>query len=158
MGNHRLHALLSFGLLADIHNGSSCIQGGGEYIHCQANRGCIPLLREPVAEKCRNLVLAAGIVTLQGEGIFHLSTEVGGLTVANLDRPQIFTCTIPKLMLRGGYYSINFFLSSSAVVADWLQDAFRFQVEDSDLYGAGKLPPEGYSAVLTDFNWSAASE
>jgi lipopolysaccharide transport system ATP-binding protein len=113
---------------------------------------------EPVAEKCRNLVLAAGIVTLQGEGIFHLSTEVGGLTVANLDRPQIFTCTIPKLMLRGGYYSINFFLSSSAVVADWLQDAFRFQVEDSDLYGAGKLPPEGYSAVLTDFNWSAASE
>lgn len=113
---------------------------------------------DPVAGNCRNLILAAGVTTLQGEGILHLSTEIGGLVVQHFDVRSVFTCTLPRLRLRGGYYSMNLFLSSNGVVADWLQDAFRFQVEDADFYGTGKLPPEGYSIFLADFSWAVAKE
>jgi lipopolysaccharide transport system ATP-binding protein len=113
---------------------------------------------DPIAESCRNLAIAAGITTLRGEGILHLSTETGGLTVQNFDARSVFTCTLPRLTLRGGFYSMNLFLTSNGVVADWLQDAFRFQVEDADFYGTGKLPPEGYSTFLADYSWAVAKE
>ncbi len=113
---------------------------------------------DPLAENCRNLILAAGVTTLRGEGVLHLSTETGGLVVQHFDARRVFTCTLPRLTLRGGYYSMNLFLSSNGVVADWLQDAFRFQVEDADFYGTGKLPPEGYSTFLADFSWAVAKE
>lgn len=109
---------------------------------------------DPTSNNCRNLVLAAGITTLRGEGVLHLSTETGGLTVQSLSNRCLLTCTLPRLPLRGGYYSTNLFLSLNGVVADWLKDAFRFQVEDADFYGTGKLPPEGYSTFLADFSWS----
>lgn len=113
---------------------------------------------DPVAENCRNLAIAAGVTTLRGEGVLHLSTEIGGLVVQHFDARSVFTCTLPRLTLRGGYYSMNLFLSSNGVVADWLQDAFRFQVEDADFYGTGKLPPEGYSTFLADFSWAVAKK
>jgi lipopolysaccharide transport system ATP-binding protein len=109
---------------------------------------------DPIAGNCRNLILAAGLTTLRGEGVLHLSTETGGLVVQDFDSRSVFTCTLPRLTLRKGYYSMNLFLSSNGVVADWLQDAFRFQVEDADFYGTGKLPPEGYSTFLADFSWA----
>ena len=113
---------------------------------------------DPASENCRNLVLAAGITTLQGEGVLHLSTETGGLIIPYLDSSKVFTCSIPRLALRGAYYSMNLFLSASGVVTDWLQDAYRFQIEDADFYGTGKLPPEGYSTFLADFSWIVANK
>jgi lipopolysaccharide transport system ATP-binding protein len=112
----------------------------------------------PVAETCRNLVLSVGITTLQGEGVIHLSTEIGGLIIENLEVPKVLTCKIPRVALRGGYYSMNLFLSINGVVADWLQDAFRFQIEDADFYGTGKLPPDGYSRYLANFSWVIGNE
>ncbi|WP_216228800.1 ABC transporter ATP-binding protein [Polynucleobacter sp. 78F-HAINBA] len=112
----------------------------------------------PVAEKCSNLILAAGITTLQGEGVLHLSTETGGLPLPSLDTATVLTCTIPRLTLRGGYYSMNLFLSANGTVTDWLQGGYRFQIEDADFYRTGKLPPEGYSTFLADFSWAIAKE
>jgi lipopolysaccharide transport system ATP-binding protein len=109
---------------------------------------------DPLAGNCRNLVLAAGVTTIRGEGVLHLSTETGGLIIQELSGRSRLTCTLPRLTLRGGYYSMNLFLSINGVVADWLQDAFRFQVEDADFYGTGKLPPDGYSTFLADFSWA----
>jgi lipopolysaccharide transport system ATP-binding protein len=112
----------------------------------------------PVALNCRNIVLSAGITSLQGEGVIHLSSDVGGLNIENLEMPKTFTCKISQLALRGGYYSMNLFLSVNGVVADWLQDAYRFQIEDADFYGTGKLPPDGYSRYLANFSWVIGDE
>ena len=108
----------------------------------------------PVVGNCRNLSLAAGITTLHGDGVLHMSTETAGLMIQDLPEPSVFICCLPRLTLRGGIYSMNIFLAANGVVADWLQNVFRFQVEDADFYGTGKLPPEGYSFLLADFGWS----
>lgn len=111
---------------------------------------------DPQNSTCRNVILAAGITTLRGEGVLHMATETSGLEIAELDAPTTLTCILPKLPLRGGLYSMNLFLSANGIVSDWIQDALRFQIEDADFYGTGKLPPEGYSHFLTQFHWSMA--
>ena len=112
---------------------------------------------EPNANNCRNLHLAAGITTLRDEGVLHLSTETSGMVISKLDSRRVFTCSLSKLPLRGGYYSMNFFLSIGGIIADYMLDAFRFQIEDADFYGTGKLPPEGYPYFLADYSWSVAT-
>ncbi len=106
------------------------------------------------ADNCRNLVVAAGVTTLHGEGILHFSTETSGLVIPNFSNHGLFTCTVPKLPLRAGYYSLNLFITSNGAIADWLLGALKFQIEDADFYGTGKLPPEGYPLFLAEYSWS----
>jgi lipopolysaccharide transport system ATP-binding protein len=49
---------------------------------------------------------------------------------------------------------MNLFLSFGGVIADYMLDAFRFQIEDSDFYGTGKMPPDGYPHFLAEYSWS----
>jgi lipopolysaccharide transport system ATP-binding protein len=113
---------------------------------------------EPQGQTCQNLALAVGVTTPLGEGILHLSTETSGLQIRELREPVTLICRIPRLPIRGGGYLMNFFLTSNGAVADWLQGAFRFQVDDADFYGTGRLPPEGWSTFLTDFSWKVATQ
>ena len=109
---------------------------------------------EPNENNCRNIHLAAGITTLRDEGVLHLDTETSGMMISKLDSRKVFTCALSRLPLRGGYYSMNLFLTLGGVVADYMLDAFRFQIEDADFYGTGKLPPEGYPHFLAEYSWS----
>lgn len=113
---------------------------------------------EPNSSNCRNLVLNAGITTLHDEGILHLSTETSGLEVGKLNTRQVFTCFLPKLPLRGGFYSMNLYLTLGGGVADYILDAFRFQIIDADFYGTGKLPPEGYPYFLPEYSWIVSQD
>lgn len=113
---------------------------------------------EPTIKDCRNLNLAAGITTLLDEGILHLSTETSGLWIGELKSRKVFSCSLPRLPLRGGYYSMNLFLSLGGVISDYMLDAYRFQIEDADFYGTGKLPPEGYPHFLPEYSWSECDD
>jgi lipopolysaccharide transport system ATP-binding protein len=106
------------------------------------------------APQLRNVTLAAGITSLAGDGIVHLSTENTGFMIDSLDENTVLSCTIPRLPLRAGTYTINLFLAAGGVVADWVRDAHRFQIEDADFYGTGRMPPEGYSTFVADHHWS----
>ena len=100
-----------------------------------------------------NVNLAVGITTVGGDGVLHLSTETSGLQIDGLGSPTVFVCALPRVQLRGGAYTMNLYLAAGGVVSDWVRDAFRFHIEDSDYYGTGKLPPAGYGVFLTDYVW-----
>lgn len=121
--------------------------GSGQRVHLNVQI-------EPTAAPCRNLVVSTGVTTLGDQGLIHFSTETGGLEIPVLDRPTVFTCTLDRFPLRGGYYTTNVFVSSNSIIADYVLDAFRFQVEDADFYGTGKLPSDGYPHFLAEFTWS----
>ncbi|MBI5922462.1 MAG: ABC transporter ATP-binding protein [Betaproteobacteria bacterium] len=108
---------------------------------------------EPRSEKLRNLHLAAGITTLRDEGLILLSTEISGFNIDDLAMTKTFSCEIKRFPIRIGHYSMNLFLSVNGIVADYVIDAFRFQVEDADFYGTGRLPNEGYPHFLCDYTW-----
>jgi lipopolysaccharide transport system ATP-binding protein len=106
----------------------------------------------------RNLALAVGVTTLLGEGVAHFSTDVVGFIPDMESGQAILKCVVPKWNLRAGLYKLNIFLTLGGVLADWIQDGFRFQCEEGDYYGTGKLPPDGYSHQLVDFSWSSVAE
>lgn len=58
---------------------------------------------------------------------------------------------IAKLNLNKGIYYVTTHISLDKVVADWIQNAFSFEVIEGDYHGAGKLVPENQSKVLMDF-------
>ncbi|TAV04250.1 ABC transporter ATP-binding protein [Rhizobium ruizarguesonis] len=104
-----------------------------------------------------DLSLAIGVKTLKGDGVIHLSTETLAFNPQISEQFITLSCELKRFNLRGGIYSLNFYLSTSGVVSDWVQDGFRIQVEDGDYYGTGKLPPEGYSHYLADYSWSVTN-
>lgn len=109
---------------------------------------------EPTVATCRNLVVSAGVTTLGDQGLIHFSTETGGMEIPLLDRQSVFTCSLDRFPLRRGFYTTNVFVSSNSIIADYVIDACRFQVEDADFYGTGKLPSDGYPHFLAEFTWT----
>lgn len=112
---------------------------------------------EKAASRLRNVSLAAGITTLSGDGIVNLSTELTGLDVADLPDRAVFRCDIPRLPVRGGSYALNLYMTAGGAVVDWVRDAYRFQVEDADFFGTGRMPPVGYSTFVAAHSWSVHS-
>lgn len=106
----------------------------------------------------RNLAMAISVNTMLGEGILHFSTEVVGFSPDLGTGQAVLKCLIPKWNIRSGLFSVNLFLTIGGIVADWAQDGFRFQCEDGDYYGTGKLPPDSHARQLVEFSWSAINE
>ncbi len=132
---------------------------GNELAIVRAGSATVFNLRVSCRERdMRNLALAVGVTTLLGEGVIHLSTEVVGFSPDMNTGQAILKCVIPKWNVRAGLYTLNIFLTIGGILADWIEDGFRFQVEEGDYYGTGKLPPEGYSHQLADFSWSSVAE
>jgi lipopolysaccharide transport system ATP-binding protein len=61
---------------------------------------------------------------------------------------QLMVCDIPSLLLVPGEYKIKVVLNVRDSAADWVEDAVRIRVMESDFYGTGKLPKSGVM-VLT---------
>lgn len=148
-GNHK--AQIADTWISDLDGNRLSVVRSGQAI-------CINVLVQNNAGISRNINLSVGITKLGGDGVLHLSTETQGMVWHELNKDIKLECVLPKFPLRAGIYSMNFYLSSSGGVVDWVRDGFRFQVEDGDYYGTGKLPPAGYSLFLTDYAWRLAED
>jgi lipopolysaccharide transport system ATP-binding protein len=105
-----------------------------------------------------DLALSIGITTLKGEGVLHFSTETKGVTIEAQSERIILVCSVSKWNIRSGIYGLNVYLTVAGMVSDWIQDGIRIQVEDGDFYGTGRLPPEGYSNTLSEYDWLLSSQ
>jgi lipopolysaccharide transport system ATP-binding protein len=128
----------------------SILRAGSAVDICVSIKTSVPHLR--------NVTLAIGVTTVHGEGLLHLSTDVAGFDLPVVGDHVTLRCSIPRLTLRKQIYSMNIYLTAGGIVTDWLQDCLRFQVEDGDFYGTGRMPPDGYSNVLIDYHWSVAEQ
>lgn len=65
------------------------------------------------------------------------------------------TCTVTRLPLTPGLYSISVFLKTGRELLDFIEDAATFQIEEGDFFGTGKLPPKGI-LLLDNYSWNTA--
>lgn len=113
----------------------------------------IKLASETNGVVLKNPIIAVGIDDSAGQRILHLSNESSGESFHSLDvENESIYIEIPKLQLCPGSYTIVLFLSSNGVIVDWIQNAFRMQVDMADYYGSGKLPPSGQGFFLADYS------
>jgi len=65
---------------------------------------------------------------------------------------QSITFTIDRLNLNEGIYYVTTWIGVNKKVADWIQNAFMFEVNLGDFYGSGQKVPPVQSRILVDFN------
>jgi lipopolysaccharide transport system ATP-binding protein len=91
-----------------------------------------------------------------GERIALLSSALVGLTHKRTGE-HIIEITIEKLPLMPGEYSVTLFCEVNGDIADWITDAFYFEVVESDFYKTGKMIAGDKSKFLIDHAFSILS-
>ncbi|HET6917079.1 MAG TPA: ABC transporter ATP-binding protein [Acidimicrobiales bacterium] len=92
------------------------------------------------------------------EPIFHCLNDVSGDTFDQVAAEGAFTCTIPRLPLAPGHYTISVFCEIDGAIADWVQHAAVLEVVEGDFFGTGRLPSESHGTVYVDHCWTSGSE
>jgi len=101
----------------------------------------------------RNVHIAVGIFSQFGQGTLYLSNELTGNTFQEVPAHGVFQCEFDKFPLLSGVYTVNLFCSINGIVADWVKDAARLNVEAGDFYGSGRAVPAGYGSVAVPHDW-----
>jgi lipopolysaccharide transport system ATP-binding protein len=99
--------------------------------------------------------LALAIYGALVEPLFHCSTDVSGDVITELAADGAFTCTIPRLPLAPGHYTVSVFCEVDGKVADWVQHAGVLEVVEGDFFGSGRLPSEAHGTFYVDHQWSS---
>ncbi len=79
------------------------------------------LLDYEAPRELQNVTVGAAVNTLLGEPVCFLGTRVSGLEIASARQRGTFRCTIPRLPLAPGRYSLNVHADVNGSVADWVQ-------------------------------------
>jgi lipopolysaccharide transport system ATP-binding protein len=111
------------------------------------------LLRYESGLEAREVLVGVSVAGPLGEPLFLVSNDVSGQGLPSVPAEGVFRCTIPRLALQPGRYSLNVFASLSGSVADWIDHAHFFTVEASDFFGTGRLPPATHGPLLVEHSW-----
>jgi lipopolysaccharide transport system ATP-binding protein len=97
-----------------------------------------------------------GIDNHLGQRVFTASSEFQPARSEQVRRDdQVMICEILSLLLVPGEYRIKVVLNLNGYAADWVENAARIKVIESDYYKSGKIPKTGM--VVLDQRWHLES-
>jgi lipopolysaccharide transport system ATP-binding protein len=102
----------------------------------------------------KNVHISMGFYNAYGEGTLYVSNDLVGKLFEELPSEGGLVCSFDRLPLLPGTYTVNLSSTVNGILADWVKDAARINVEDGDFYGTGKLPPKGYGPVAVPHDWN----
>jgi lipopolysaccharide transport system ATP-binding protein len=93
-----------------------------------------------------------GIDNHLGQRVFTASSEFQPGRSEDMRRgDQAMVCEIPNLLFVPGEYKIKVVLNLNGRAADWVENATRIKVIESDYYKSGKVPKTGM--IVLDQSW-----
>ncbi|MBN1635045.1 MAG: ABC transporter ATP-binding protein [Deltaproteobacteria bacterium] len=101
----------------------------------------------------RNVNFGIAIAGAHGNILIPCGNKAAGFNFDNIPAKGAVMCSIPRLPLMPGSYSLHLYCEVNNEIADTVQDAFMLEVEDGDFYRTGKLPPRHVHGVLVDQSW-----
>lgn len=99
-------------------------------------------------------VIGIGVNNALGQRIFTVSNRYGRGKLGTIAGRCSVACTIPKIMLAPGLYSLKIAVGSAGRDIDTVNDALTFEVAPSDVFGTGGLPTAKQGVVLQESLWS----
>src|SRR5262249_1565835 len=92
---------------------------------------------------------------MTGERLIHLQSLAQYGPVEEIPRRGTIHCHVPCLPLMPGVYHLSFGCTQLHQQGrlDHLDRALSFNVESSDFFGTGRLPPRGHSSFLVRAQW-----
>ena len=104
-----------------------------------------------------NVEVSLGLFSARGEGAAYLANALVGDDLGQLTQTGELVCTVPRLSLQPGTYTVNVYCMINGVLADWVIDAARVEVLEGDFFGTGRSVPHGYGHSLMPHAWTFES-
>jgi lipopolysaccharide transport system ATP-binding protein len=104
-----------------------------------------------------NVAVSLAVYGSMGEAIFLTSTNVSGQHFARIPTGGAFYCSIPRLPLLPGHYLLNIYAEVNGLLADWIENAYQFDVVEGDYFGSGQLPPGSHGHLIVDHSWAVTT-
>jgi lipopolysaccharide transport system ATP-binding protein len=98
-----------------------------------------------------------GFADIYGQRLFLCLSRSSHPEPVRLPMQGQIKCTIPKLPLLPGKYTVNLWCKIGERMADNIQDAFSVQVVEGDFFGTGKLNPDDGGSILVSHSWEVAA-
>jgi lipopolysaccharide transport system ATP-binding protein len=92
--------------------------------------------------------------TLMGDLMCHLESDVASDPLLTLPGRGEVLCSVPRLPLPAGRYTINLFAAAGPERLDWVRHAADVTVAEGDFFGSGQQPSPGHPAILVDHTWA----
>jgi lipopolysaccharide transport system ATP-binding protein len=105
-----------------------------------------------------NVNIAFNVFNQQGVLITNLNSKDIGKMQMLIDKEGYFECCWPKINLRSGIYTCNLFCEINGAIADWIQSAFQFTVEDGDFYQTGSVIERSAGEIFVNYAWASSVE
>ncbi len=101
----------------------------------------------------KNVLLGVGINNDLDQRLSFISNEIIDLKL-DLEKKETnyIDINISKFPFTIGIYSLTLFISINGIVADWIPNAFYFEVFEGDFYKSGKIVQSINGNTLLDFN------
>jgi len=99
--------------------------------------------------------IAFNIRSSQGYLLANLNSFDTGNALLNIYPEGYFQCEWACFNLRSGIYDCALYCSINNEIADWLQSAFRINVEDGDFFRTGKLINRDAGDILFQHSWTS---
>jgi lipopolysaccharide transport system ATP-binding protein len=86
-----------------------------------------------------------------------LSNQIASETFPTVAQEGYWSCTVKKLPLAPGNYTLNLIVRQNDVIQDWIQEAATIAVEAGDFFSTGRIPPPTHGGVFIEQKWAANS-
>ena len=86
---------------------------------------------------------------VRGNRICWFSTKLLGYSNLNFDKDVCFK--VNRLPLNSGTFYLTYYLSANGDVCDWVQNAIKFHVYESDFFDTGVTVPQQQTSILIPF-------
>jgi lipopolysaccharide transport system ATP-binding protein len=127
--------------------------GGGSAL--MSGDDCAISLRYEASPEHASVRVSVDIYGALAEPLFHCDNHVTGDVIEELATEGEFTCTIPRLPLAPGHYTISVFCEVDGKIADWVHHAAVLEVLEGDFFRRGRMPHEIHGAIYVDHRWNA---
>ena len=103
----------------------------------------------------RNVRVAITFLDMYGRVLFLCDTRLVNAGIEVVPGQGEFICELKSLQLATGSYSLNVWATVSEEVADYVQHACNFSVEEGDFFGTGRFTvPSKNGPFLVHHDWS----
>ena len=103
--------------------------------------------------ECGDIDFNMGVYDQYGVCVFNSSTKVVPAVSGSTEAEGIARCTVPRLPLPAGGYTVNLALWWGKQRLDRLERVGTFTVESGDFYNTGKIPDQKSGVALVDYTW-----
>jgi homopolymeric O-antigen transport system ATP-binding protein len=101
------------------------------------------------------VLVALDVYGALAEPLFHCDNHLTGDHIEGLAAEGEFTCTVPRLPLSPGHYTISLFSRVDGRISDWVHHAAVLEVLEGDFFRRGRVPGEVHGALFVDHRWNA---